>query len=134
MLNLADFATWIATQGITTPISIGPTNQPIATPHNVYTIWETGRTGLYTEDAFDEPTFQCLTRGATGGVARNLAEVFDDLMLSSTSRNFTLSGKFVLEIRNISGPFNLGTDSYGGEGSQQNRTEFTANYRVQIAR
>ena len=46
------------------------------------------------------------------------------------AQNITLGGKYALEIRNISGPSNLGTDGYG----TQPRTEFTANYRILIAR
>ena len=131
MINLADFKAWLVAEGITTPIAIGPMNQP-ETPHNVYAIWETGRIGLTTEDVFDQPTFQCLTRGASGKIARDLAEAFDNKMLSS--RNFDLNGKFVLQIRNISGPFNLGEDNYGDASGQQARTEFTANYYLVIAR
>jgi hypothetical protein len=133
MINVSDLKNWLVnSKGVTTPISLGPTNQPKEEPHNCYTIWETGRTGLETEDALDNPTFQCLTRGSTGAVAADLADTFDRLMLTST--NFNLNGRYVLEIRNISGPVNLGTDNYGGEDSQQNRTEFSANYRIKLAR
>jgi hypothetical protein len=124
MINLTDFQAWLVTQGVTTPIAKGPDNQP-EDPTNHYTIWETGRIGLETEDALDNPTFECLTRGATGTVAWELADSFDRLVMSR--RNFDLNGKRVLEIRNISGPVNLGTD-------ERNRTEFSANYRVKLAR
>jgi len=128
VIHIEDLKAWLIAQGITTSISLGPTNQPTAEPHNCYTIWETGRIGLTTEDVFDLPTFQCLTRGANGLVARDLAEAFDNKMLGA--QNITLGGKYALEIRNISGPSNLGTDNYG----TQPRTEFTANYRILIAR
>jgi hypothetical protein len=134
MINLAHFKAWLVAEGFATAnmIWIGPTNQPKAEPHNCYTLWETGRTGLETQDALDNPTFQCLTRGSVGTVAAQMADEFDRFMLSST--NFDLNGRYVLEIRNLSGPVNLGRDNYGGEDSQQRRTEFSANYRVKLQR
>ncbi len=126
MLHLEDLKAWLqaAPRSVTTPIALGMDNQP-EDPTNHYTLHETGRIGLSTEDVFDEPTFQCLTRGSSGVVARDLAEAFDNLMLSSVL--FDLNGKRVLEIRNLSGPVNLGTD-------ERNRTEFSANYRIKLAR
>jgi hypothetical protein len=134
MINVSDFKAWLVADGFRTAgqIALGPTNQPKEAPHDCYTIWETGRTGLETEDALDNPTIQCLTRGHDGKAAAQWADDFDRKML--TSRNFYIGDRYVLEIRNISGPVNLGTDSYGGEESQQNRTEFSANYRIKLAR
>jgi hypothetical protein len=134
MINVADLKAWLVSEGFRTAgqIALGPDNQPKVEPHTCYTIWETGRTGLETQDALDNPTFQCLTRGANGAIAAEWADAFDRKML--TSRNFDLNGRYVLEIRNLSGPVNLGRDNYGGEESQQRRTEFSANYRVKLAR
>lgn len=121
---LADLKTKAIYEGVSVEIAMGFDNQP-EDPTNVYTIWETGRFGLETEDVLDNPTFQCLTRGSTGAVAWEMADAFERLVLSW--RKFYLGDKYALEIRPVSGPVNMGTD-------ERNRTEFSANYRIKMER
>jgi hypothetical protein len=74
----------------------------------------------------DRPTIQVLTRGSLGNVSFGLAKVIDDLMLDSNPQ-FTIGSKRVVDMGKISGPVNLGTDG-------RNRTEFSANYWLEIER
>ena len=127
MLDLAAFKTWLQGQGISTPISFN--TQP-EDPTNHYTLIETGGFGTTTEDVLDRPSFQVLIRGSDGAVARGLAETFDELMLATGSRNFSMGGRWVLKIARIGGgPSYLGLDN-----NERNRPEYTSNYYVELER
>lgn len=123
MIALEDLKTWLLSQGITAPISFG--QQP-EDPTNVLTLIETGGLGTTLERFFDRPTFQVLTRGSSGQVARNLADQVDRLILDITP--FDLNGHRVIDAGRVGGgPSYLGIDD-------RRRTEYSASYWFEISR
>jgi hypothetical protein len=125
VINIDDYKAWLITKGVADPIWLGSTNQQ-EDPTNGYTIWETGTLGTRLGRVTDLPTVQVLTRGSSGKVCYQKAKLIDDIMLN-TLPPVTIGGKTVVDMGKVSGPVNLGTD-------ERDRTEFSANYWLEIER
>ena len=123
MISLPDLKAWLQSEGVTAPISL--TSQP-EDPTNCYTLFNTGRLGLRVENAFDTPTFQVITRAASGALAYEMADEIDRIILDAGT-SFDLGGRHVLYTKNLSGPQELGLD-------QRDRPEYTANYWMEVSR
>jgi hypothetical protein len=124
VLKLTDLAAKLAEWGLGVPTSYDV--QP-ETPHNHVTLIATGGLGTTVERAFDRPTFQALTRGATGRDASETAHRLDRLILDAETP-FDLGDYRVIDAGRVGGgPGFLGTDD-------RRRTEYSASYWLEIER
>src|SRR5215218_4880652 len=81
VLKEEDLAAWFASVGITTPISYD--TLPDESPTNVHAVSVSGGLGLELEDTLEKPTFTVLTRGSSGGVARDLHAALDQAWIDA---------------------------------------------------
>lgn len=95
MLKEEDLAAWFASLGITTPMSYDVL--PDEAPTTVCAISVSGGLGLDLEETMDRPTFQLLTRGSNGMVARDTALALDEAFLNASPMTqiggYTVAGK-----------------------------------------